>query len=120
MPKYAAKVDANQPEIVQAFRAMGCSVSHTHTAGEGFPDLAVGFKGAHGPVTVLVEVKDGSKPLSGKQLTGAQKIWHREFQGAKAIVESVEQVAELVNSYRRGSRAKGRTTLNLPVGTGGS
>jgi len=100
----AAKVDENQSEIVAAFRQLGCSVTDTSMVGQGFTDIVVGFKGAHGPVTVLVEIKDGAKPPSARKLTGAQKIWHREFQGAKAIVESVEQVAELVNSYRRGRK----------------
>ena len=112
----AAKVDRNHAEIIQAFRQMNCVVADTSRCGEGFPDCAVGFNG----YTILVEIKDGSKPPSARRLTPAQKIWHNNWTGAKAIVESVEQVAELVNSYRRASRAKGRTTLNLPVGTGGS
>ena len=100
----AARTDENHAEIMQAFRHLGCSVHDTSRAGQGYPDISIGFTGLHGPVTVLVEIKHGAKTASRKQLTGAQKIWHNNWMGAKAIVESVEQAAELVNSYRRGRK----------------
>ena len=53
----AAKIDDNQPELVRLMRAMGVSVAITSAAHDGFTDLVVGFGG----ITVLVEVKDGSK-----------------------------------------------------------
>ena len=120
MIRRASKVDANHSEIVAAFRQMSCSVQDLSRVGEGCPDLLVGFRGAHGEICVAVEVKDGSRPPSGRKLNARQMIWFNSWQGAAEVVESVEQVAELVNSYRRGSRAKGRTTLSLPVGSGGS
>lgn len=53
-----AKADANQQQIVRELRALGMSVRHTHTIGQGFPDLAVGWRG----VTLLVELKvDGGR-----------------------------------------------------------
>lgn len=54
------KKDTNQPAMVKALRAAGFSVSITHTLGNGFPDLAVGYNG----VTLLVEVKTKSGKLS--------------------------------------------------------
>jgi hypothetical protein len=53
----AAKVDANQREVVAALRGAGASVQLLHAVGEGCPDLLVGYKG----LTMLLEVKDGSK-----------------------------------------------------------
>lgn len=38
----AAKVDKNQPEIVEALRAEGAVVQHLHAVGVGCPDLLVG------------------------------------------------------------------------------
>ena len=41
----AAKIDENQPEIVDALRAMGCSVTILSAVGNGCPDILVGFRG---------------------------------------------------------------------------
>jgi hypothetical protein len=44
-PKYAAKVDANQPEMVSAIRATGsANALHIHMVGGGAPDIVVGCK----------------------------------------------------------------------------
>lgn len=89
----AAKVDANQTEITQVLRQMGASVTPTHTVGNGFPDLAIGFRG----VTLLVEIKDGSKPPSKRKLTPDEVEWHEAWQGQVAVVESVEDAVALLN-----------------------
>lgn len=92
MRRYAAKVDANQPEIVEALRKAGCSVTPTHAAGAGFPDLAVGYQGQ----TYLIEVKDGAKPPSARALTKDQVIWHGQWKGHKAVVKNVQEALEAV------------------------
>lgn len=68
----ANKVDANQPAIVAALRKVGCKVQSLAAIGDGCPDLMVGWAG----VITLMEVKDGSKPPSARQLTDAQRVWH--------------------------------------------
>jgi len=88
----AARVDANQAEIVAALRKAGCSVTPTHKAGEGFPDLAVGYRGA----TFLLELKDGSKPPSARVLTEAQVRWHGQWLGHKAVVCNVDEALRAV------------------------
>ena len=88
----AARVDANQPEVVAALRQMGCSVQPLHTVGKGCPDLLVGFRG----VNVLIEVKDGSKPPSERKLTPDQVEWHREWNGQVAVAESVDDAIRIV------------------------
>lgn len=83
----AAKVDRNQPEIVAALRKVGAQVTCTSTIGQGFPDLVVAFRGRN----ILMEVKDGSKPPSARQLTPDQKVFHAEWSGELHVVESIEQ-----------------------------
>lgn len=40
-----ARVDDNQAEIVKVLRQLGATVRPTHTVGDGFPDLVVGWRG---------------------------------------------------------------------------
>lgn len=88
----AAKVDRNQPEIVEFFRKSGCSVAITSAAHDGFPDIVVGFGG----ITVLVEIKDGDLPPSGRKLTPDQVRFFSEFKGAKAVVKNIKEAAAIV------------------------
>ena len=83
-----AKADDNQPQIVKAFRQLGYSVAHTHTIGKGFPDIVIGRDG----VNTLVEIKDGSKVKSQRQLTSDEKTFHEVWLGTVIIIESVEDV----------------------------
>jgi hypothetical protein len=66
----AAKVDANQSEIVAALRTANCLVEpRLSTLGQGIPDLLV--QGPCGNL-YLMEVKDGNKPASKRKLTQRQ------------------------------------------------
>ena len=85
-----AKADDNQPQIVKAFRQLGYSVAHTHTIGKGFPDIVIGRDG----VNTLVEIKDGLKTKSQRQLTPDEKEFHEAWRGTVVIIESVEDVIE--------------------------
>ena len=68
--RYAAKVDANQAQIVSALRAAGAYVWII-----GLPvDLLVGYKGH----TFLVEIKDGPK----KRLTALQQDFFDNWSGS--------------------------------------
>lgn len=82
----AAKVDANQRAVVSALRGAGATVQLLHAVGEGCPDLLVGHRG----VNHLLEVKDGDKPPSAQKLTPQQEIWHRDWRGVSAVVNSPE------------------------------
>ncbi|MFV1644920.1 hypothetical protein VWZ82_12930 [Phaeobacter sp. JH20_41] len=96
--RYAAKVDANQGEIVAALRAAGATVTPTHAAGDGFPDLAVGFRGQ----SFLIEVKDGSKPPSARKLTPGQQKWHTTWRGQKAVASTVAEALAVIGVEYRG------------------
>ena len=81
----AAKVDLNQRQIVRELRAMGFSVRHTHTIGQGFPDLVIG----KGGVNLLVEVK-----REGEQLTADEKEFFASWNGYVIIGYSAEQIQQ--------------------------
>ena len=77
-----ARVDDNHGEIVAAIRSVkGCSVQSLAGVGDGVPDLLIGARGR----TYLVEVKDGSKPISRRCLTPAQIQWRYRWNGKLPI-----------------------------------
>jgi Holliday junction resolvase len=84
----AAKTDRNQSEIVQALRDVGASVYSLSAVGDGIPDLLIGFRRS----TYLLEVKDGKKKPSARELTPDQVKFHAEwFGGACVVVNSVPE-----------------------------
>lgn len=92
----AAKVDANQAEIVAALRAVGATVQPLHSVGKGCPDLAAGYRGA----TYLIEVKDGAKPPSERKLTLDQVEWHDGWKGHVAVAETVKDALRIIGALR--------------------
>lgn len=95
--RLAAKVDANQSEIVRALRRFGCYVQPLHTIGKGCPDLLVGRGGR----TTLLEVKDGAKPPSARSLTPDQVEWIDAWRGAPVfVVSSVDEALHVVLGVR--------------------
>ena len=96
--KRAAKIDANQTEIVQALRAIGCTVQSLAVVGNGVPDLLVGTNNR----TLLLEVKDGKKIPSERALTPDQLKWHANWRGGTLAVvcdvESAIRAARLLNN----------------------
>ena len=97
------RTDRNQAIIVKALRASGFSVAITSTLGSGFPDLVVGidFGGLLGKYTALVEIKDGSKPLSCQKLTADEQKFFENWTGHYHIIRSVEDVASLLDMLRK-------------------
>jgi hypothetical protein len=90
----AAKVDANQAEIVAALRAIGCKVYVSSSFGQGFPDLVVLTPRRH---VVLLEVKDGAKPPSARKLTPEQVKFHNEWDGGPVhVVDSIQAAIDAV------------------------
>jgi hypothetical protein len=90
----ARRTDANQKEIVTAFRDLGASVFILSEVGKGCPDLLVGIFG----LNYLVEVKDGKKPPSGQKLTEKEQIFFDLWKGQVCILKSVEDVLIFINS----------------------
>lgn len=94
--RIAAKIDANQNEIVKALRQVGCTVQSLASVGKGTPDLLIGFRG----VNLLFEIKDGSKPKSARKLTTDQVIWHSGWNGKVYVIESVDDAINIINELR--------------------
>jgi hypothetical protein len=87
---------------------MGVSVAITSAAHDGFTDLVIGFGG----VTVLVEVKDGSKEPARRKLTPQQVTFHGSFKGAITVIENEQHAVELVNRIKKVA-ASTRTDWNV-------
>ena len=90
----AAKVDANQPSIVDDLRRLGCSVQHLHKEGMGCPDLLIGWRGRN----FLFEVKDPAKPPSERKLTEMQVRWHRVWEGQVAVIHDAEEALTIMQN----------------------
>jgi hypothetical protein len=97
LPKRA---DRNQPEIVDTLRKLGFMVHHLHEVGSGMFDLLIEKYGLH----ILVEVKDGLKPPSGRELTKAQRRFHFAWRGMRCVVickQDCMRLSEQVNAIAR-------------------
>ena len=89
-----ARTDANQKEIVKAFRGMGAYVVHTHQI-KGFCDCLVYFRGQ----TFSVEIKDSTKPLSKRKLTPMEQECKEQVEARGCtyhVIESVEDAIKLL------------------------
>lgn len=88
-PKYAASVDLNQQEIIDALKKIGCDVLDI-----GMPvDLLVGYRARN----FLLEVKrPGEKPR-----TDTQKTFLADWKGQVRVVETAEEAITLVTQAYR-------------------
>lgn len=97
----AARVDANQGEIVEVLRAMGGDVAFVFQL-KNHCDIDLYYRG----VTVKVEIKMPGEKLTPGEEDFRQKV---EGQGCKyAVLESVEQAELLMKEiYQRTKNWKG-------------
>lgn len=91
----AAKIDANQPEIVAALRKIGALVTLLSAVGDGVPDLVVWFRGKW----TMLEIKDSAKPPSARKLTTDQAKWHAVHKDARVFV--VTTIDEAIAAVQR-------------------
>jgi len=94
LSKYARRVDANQQDIIKALMAIGCTVADTSRAGQGFPDLVVGYRGKN----YLIECKNDNMPPSKQKLKETQVRFHESWSGQIAVVNTPEQAVAVVMS----------------------
>ena len=94
--RLAARVDANQQQIVAALRKAGVFVQILSAVGEGVPDLLCAYDGRW----LLLEVKDSAKPLSAQALTKVQIKWHETAKqyAPVYVVNSVAQAMQAINT----------------------
>lgn len=88
----AAKVDANQSEIVKSLRAAGATVQSLSNIGQGCPDILVGF----GKRTFVFEIKDPCQVPSKRMLTYDERCWHSAWNGQVDIVETAEEALSII------------------------
>ena len=85
--RYAARVDANQPEIVKALRKIGAEVNYMYQLGMGTPDLLVSFR----PRWWVLEVKSDEGELNEEQ-----KRWVGRQCAPVYVVKSAEEAVEFL------------------------
>lgn len=90
----AARIDANQPAIIEALEAHRCSVKSLAAVGDGCPDLLVWSPWTRSHE--LLEVKDGAKPPSARKLTDDQVKFHAKWGGPIHVVTSVDEALRAV------------------------
>jgi hypothetical protein len=100
----AAKVDANQDQIVSALRASGATVQSLAQVGKGCPDLLVSYGGQ----LYLMEVKSGKGEPNELQLK-----WHATWDSEVYVVYGPDEALSVIgvrdavekqtSSNRRGS-----------------
>ena len=97
MTRYANRTDANQIDVVEEFRQAlpEATLKVMSGAGDGFPDLAVGWRGHN----FLFEVKDPDKIPSARQLTRAQQDMHQTWQGQIDVVHSAAEMLAKIADY---------------------
>lgn len=90
----AAKIDANQNEIVDSLRQIpGVTVLILSAVGKGCPDLAIGFKARN----YLFELKDGEKTESKKRLTMAEDQFFTKWTGQVSKAENLQDILSVLN-----------------------
>ena len=89
MPRWAAKVDVNQAEIVAALRAVGAVVQVLSRVGQGVPDLAVGKHGRFWWMEVKTEKGE---------LTPAEKEFMSRWRDNYVIVRTPEEALKAIGA----------------------
>lgn len=84
----AARVDTNQTAIVHALRRAGCRVLSLAAIGHGVPDLLA----CRANVLTMIEIKDGKKSASRRQLTEPQIKFHAEWP-VRVVTSELEALA---------------------------
>jgi hypothetical protein len=101
MPRYANKIDASQPGIVNGLRKIGASVESLAKIKGGCPDILVGFNGYN----YLLEIKtpnsahSKSKPGlkgNGSKTKSTQIEWYRCWRGRVDVIETLEEAVSIV------------------------
>ena len=89
----AAKVDANQPEIVQALRTVGATVLHIHMVPKS-ADIVVGYRG----MNYILEIKDENQPPSKRRLTPDEQEFHDTWRGSVHTVKNIGEALAVIGA----------------------
>ena len=89
------KLDVNHNEILRAARDLGATTQSLASIGDGCPDAVIGYKGHN----LIIEIKNGGEIPSRRKLTEDEERWHSDWRGQVAVVESVDDLMELLNGH---------------------
>jgi len=90
--RQAARIDANQPDIVKALRKIGASVFVI-----GRPvDLLVGFRQR----SYIFEIKDPDQDYSHRKLNPFQTKFFQEWQGQVDKIETAEAAIKIITEQK--------------------
>lgn len=87
----AARVDANQEQIVKALRKAGATVLITSQLKNCF-DILVGYKG----INYIMEIKDENQPPSKRRLTEGEQGFKDKWKGGEYYI--VINIDEALNT----------------------
>jgi hypothetical protein len=88
----AAKIDANQPEIVKGLRKLGYSVLIVSQLKNCF-DILVGAKG----LNFAFEIKDENKPPSHRRLSEGEQKFFDTWRGQIDCIKNLDEALEIMN-----------------------
>ena len=97
----AARIDANQPEIVDGLRKAGATVQTLATVGDGCPDLLIGYRGKNYAAEVKDPNREGKKYReheTARVLTEDQHKWHFFWQGQVSVIWTIDEALELIGA----------------------
>jgi hypothetical protein len=83
----AAKIDQNQPGIVNGLMKLGASVQILNQVKRGAPDLLIGFRGKN----YLIEIKSDHGRLNNDQ-----KMWHGTWNGQVAVAHDLDEAIKVI------------------------
>lgn len=117
----ANRLDANQVSLIEFWESLGVGVQRLNAVKGGCPDVLLmtdgltlvgqfdreevvrrleGLPGLiiHAGANLMIEIKDGAKPPSGRKLTAAEQEWWTRYEavGAKVIVKNEQEALEAV------------------------
>lgn len=111
--RQSPKRDSNERGIIEALKAVGCSVQQL--SARGVPDLLVGIDINNSlKINLLMEIKS----KTGK-LTPDEDKWITTWKGQVAVVKTEEQALEIISNLLRSPlvpRSEQQQHLRLPSG----
>lgn len=88
------RTDANQKEIVDALRRVGCAVLDLSAVGQGCPDLLVSDRGG---ILHLMEIKVGKAKLNKRQVRFVEEWRGRPPLTVRTIAEALAAIGVSLN-----------------------
>lgn len=94
--RIAARLDDNHKEIVSHFKKFDCAIFDVHAIPNSC-DIFV----SKNMKTFAIEIKDGKKPQSQRELTSGEKKFRDGWKGAYFVVEDLSDVIAVVKALEK-------------------